>query len=583
MYKQHVLFKKFQSLSCLYFKAFTFNRRSSITTISSLHRPKEKIPSRNIKKNKINKKNADPPKVVYMREIITKISNILRYSTWDDAQEQLWSLSINWDSYTVTQVLKTHPPMEKAWLFFNWARKLRGFKHDQFTYTTMLDIFGEARRISSMIFVFEEMKMKGIKIDAVTYTSLLHWLSNDGNVDGAAMLWNEMRDKGCSLTVVSYTAYMKILFDHDRVKEATDVYKEMVEGGLSPNCHTYTVLMEHLANSGKFREVMEIFVKMQDAGAKPDKAACNILMEKCCKAGKTSEMTKILLYMKENSLVLRYPVYMEALNVLENAGQSNILLRQVNRHFHSENSNECTKGLEQRALGANKLTSDGINILNLLEKKNLDAVDCLLSDSMHVSIQLDSRLISTIIEVNVASDRQSGALLAFDYSVKHGISINSSAYLALIGMFIRRNLSLKVVEIVEKMIQEGQSLGTQLSALLIHRLGCARESVAATSVFNMLPGEHKNTATYTALVGAFFASGNPDKALQTFETMKVQGIKVALGTYCILLSGLEKCGKVKMLESYRKEKKNLQAESVSQVTSEEERICNLLFAGNLVV
>lgn len=186
-----------------------------------------------------------------MRETLGTIYKILRYSTWDSAQDQLQELPIRWDSYTVNQVLKTHPPMEKAWLFFNWAAQLKGFKHDQFTYTTMIDIFGEAGRISSMNFVFKQMQEREIKIDAVTYTSLMHWISGSGDVDGALEVWEEMKAIGCNPTVVSYTAYMKILFDNNRAEEAIDAYKEMLQSGCSPNCYTYTVLIEYLIGSGK--------------------------------------------------------------------------------------------------------------------------------------------------------------------------------------------------------------------------------------------------------------------------------------------------------------------------------------------
>lgn len=200
-------------------------------------------------KSSIKKQNAESEE--YARQRITRVYKILKYSTWDSAIEELESLSWKWDSYTVNQVLKTHPPMEKAWLFFNWAAGRKSFRHDQYTYTTMLDIFGEAGRISSMMLVFNQMKEKGIKVDVVTYTSMMHWISNDGDVDGAIDLWKEMRAKGCRPTVVSYTAYIKTLLDNKRVDVASDVYKEMLESGLSPNCHTYTVLMEYLASSGE--------------------------------------------------------------------------------------------------------------------------------------------------------------------------------------------------------------------------------------------------------------------------------------------------------------------------------------------
>ncbi|RVW27171.1 Pentatricopeptide repeat-containing protein [Vitis vinifera] len=147
-----------------------------------------------------------------------------KYLTWDSAQEQLEKLSIRWDSYTVNQVLKSHPPMEKAWLFFNWASRLKGFKHDQFTYTTMLDIFGEARRIESMNYVFQQMQEKGIKTDAVTYTSLMHWFSNDGDIERAVRVWKEMKAKGCCLNSRFLYCLYEDSIDNKRVKEAADVF-----------------------------------------------------------------------------------------------------------------------------------------------------------------------------------------------------------------------------------------------------------------------------------------------------------------------------------------------------------------------
>ncbi|KAK2987480.1 hypothetical protein RJ640_012139, partial [Escallonia rubra] len=637
--------------------------------VHSLHQFKEKRPIRKIKGSAKKSVKEDVEPQVYTRDTIRNISNILRYSTWDSAQEQLENLSIKWDSYTINQVLKAHPPMERAWLFFNWAAQLKRFKHDQFTYTTMLDIFGEARRISSMNYVFQQMQEKGIKIDVVTYTSLLHWMSRDGDVDGSVEIWKEMKAKGCRPTVVSYTAYMKVLFDHNRVKEATEVYKEMILSGCAPNCYTYTVLMENLADSGykedlgceaffanglsrrsqsqvrphadsfgredlmrpkwgtsagnmrmpltksivpkqftphflnfpfgvlrlqsmdsnlmllisgKLDEVLEIFSKMQEAGVQPDKAACNILVEKCCMAGETWAMMRILHYMKEKSLVLRHSVYLKALKTLRIAGESNTLLRQVNPQF----SIKCITTDDTEDFYATVPDSHSLDqglVLNYLNRNNFVAVDHLIADMMDKNIQLRSEVISTIIEVYSAHCRPNGALLAFDYSVKMGILVERTAYLSLIGVFIRTNSFPKVVEIVEEMARAGLSLGTHLSALLIYRLGCAKELVSAAKVFNLLPDEHKRTAAYTALIDAYFSSGEADKGLATYKTMRMEGIPTALGTYNVLSAGLERSGRVSDVEYYRKEKKSLQAAGLSQLcVSMEERVCNLLFAGDVI-
>ncbi|KAK9284731.1 hypothetical protein L1049_023908 [Liquidambar formosana] len=557
--------------------------KSSIKAVHSLNQFKQKKPiwqiSRKVRKpvKPIESNDVDPK--AYMRDTIGNISKILRYSTWDSAQEQLERLSIRWDSYTINQVLKSHPPMEKAWLFFNWASRIKGFKHDQFTYTTMLDIFGEAGRISSMNYVYQQMQEKGIKIDVVTYTSLLHWLSKDGDVDGSVKAWKEMKANGCRPTVVSYTAYMKVLFDNKMEKEATEIYKEMLHSGCSPNCYTYTILMEYLAGSGKFKGTFEIFSKMQEAGVLPDKATCNILVDKCCKAGETWLMTQILRYMKENSLVLRYPVYLEASKTLKTAGESDVLLRQVNPHFSIECSSKGEiVGFEATSADVPFMTDRGL-ILNFMQKQNFVAVDCLLSGMIDKNIQLDSVIVSTIIEVNCAHRRTSGALLAFEYSVKMGIHIEKTAYLALIGVFIRTNSFPKVVEIVEEMTRAGHSFGVYLAALLIYRLGCARKPVCAAKIFNLLPGDQKNSATYTALISAYFFVGSVDKGLKIYETMRSNGIHPALGTYNVLLAGLEKSGRVHEAEIYRKEKKSLKADIHTQdIFSVEEKICDLLFA-----
>ncbi|KAK6802585.1 hypothetical protein RDI58_000365 [Solanum bulbocastanum] len=562
-------FEGFPLESCCWFSRTIINHVHSFTQ-SKQRRPVRRVnrlPSKSTKS--VPKKDIDLPKV-FMRDTVTRISHILRFSTWDSAQEQLMELPIKWDSYTVNQVLKTHPPMEKAWLFFSWASKLKGFKHDQFTYTTMLDIFGEAGRISSMNYIFQQMQDKGIKIDAVTYTSLLHWLSDHGDINESIKLWQDMKDKGCVPNVVCYTAYMKGLFDHNRVKEGAKIYKEMLQSGCSPNCHTYTVLMEHLASSGKFDGVLEIFSKMQDAGVQPDKATCNILVGKCCKAGETQAMMKILHYMKENFLVLRYSVYQEAFHTLKMAGVSDRLLRDVNRHLSLQNFNQDQIDQSDGIAESNCFTLDDRMILHLLNKKSLLAVDYLLDSLMNKRLKLDPRIVSTVVEVNCSCGRVNGAFLAFEVSVKLGITIERITYLTMVGELIRTNSFSRVVDIVEPMVGAGLSLGSELTALLIHRLGCAREPASAEKLFRILPDQQKSIAVYTALISTYFTFGNADKGLEIFETMRKQGINLALSTYCVLLNGLERNGLFDKLQSYRKEKKRFESESCSREMSMEE-------------
>lgn len=325
---------------------------------------------------------------------------------------------------------------------------------------------------------------------------------------------------------------------------------------------------------------------MQAAGELPDKASCNILVEKLSKSGETWAISQVLQYMKENHIVLRYPVFIEAFKALKVAGESDLLLRQVNPHFAIESVSKDS----DRTAAANQtdihFTIDESLTLILLEKENLIAVDSLLAQIADRDIHLDSAIISTIIEVNSNRCRPNGALLAFEYGIKTSTIIPRKSYLALIGALIRSDMSAKVVKVVEEMIKAGHSVGIYLASVLIYKLGSAGKPKSAAKIFNLLPGDHKCSATYTALIGVYFSVGNFDKGLEVFKTMQRNGVLPSLGTYNVILAGLSRStSRVSELEYFRKEKKRLQIHCHSQsqdISPIEEKICDLIFLGDVV-
>ncbi|GAV79910.1 PPR_2 domain-containing protein, partial [Cephalotus follicularis] len=220
-------------------------------------------------------------------------------------------------------------------------------------------------------------------------------------------------------------------------------------------------------------------------------------------------------YMKENGLVLWYPIFMEAFKTLNVTGESDALLRQVNPHISLESISD--EDVEPIVTGADDPSNlDRGLIVLLLKKHNLVVVNHLLAGMMDKNLKLDSVTILTIIEVNCAHYKRDDALLAFQYSIKMDI-------------------------------------------------------------------EQKCTATYTTLIGVHFAAGSANKALKTYKYMQRTGKHPSLGTYNVLLSGLEISGRLSEAESYRKEKKNLQNDGRSDETvSMDEKICDILFAGDMV-
>ncbi|KAK8933856.1 Pentatricopeptide repeat-containing protein [Platanthera zijinensis] len=376
---------------------------------------------------------------------------------------------------------------------------------------------------------------------------------------------------------------MKVLFDYGRPQEAAEVYQEMLESGLRPNCHTYTAMMEYLVTvaidqrrneiEGLFKDALEIMNEMQEAGVQPDKATCNILVQKCSMAGQISMITHILHFMKESSLVLRLPVFLEALEAFRSSGESDHLLREVHPHLALEGIKEEMES-EVTFYDPNYCVDRSI-IINFLSRRNLVAIDHLLRE-----MRMDSETLSAIVLANCENLRPYGALLAFHRSVEAGLKLERNAYVSLIGLLIRAKSYHVVIKIVEEMLLIGITFGTYLLSLLIYQLGCAGFSDASANIFTALPEDH-SSSTYTALINALFQAGDVEKSLEFYSRMRRECVPVSCGTYEVLVAGLERAGRIHDANMYRKEKRSLQWHDFSKPRIlAEEIFCNRFFGSS---
>ncbi|KAK3153552.1 hypothetical protein QOZ80_2BG0177100 [Eleusine coracana subsp. coracana] len=510
----------------------------------------------------------------YTRDVVRRATAILREHPWSAARPLLLSLpGLCWDSHTVARVLKTHPPLHKAFLFFRLAVSASPvFRHDRFTYTSMLHLLGEAGRVPAMLRLLAETLRAGVAPDAATFTTVMHWLARAGDVDGAMRVWAELKARSRP-TVVSYTACVKILFDAGRAAGARAVFGEMVAEGLRPTCKTYTVLIEHLADAGKFKATLDIMDEMQEAGIEPDKALCNILVQKCSRAGEISVMICILQYMKKHFFVLRRPIFLEALEALKASSNSDELLREVNPHLAYEGI-ECDPIFSDQGY-----ITDRNTIIYLLTVKNWHGIEEMISIMGPNNVKMETHIMSDVIEATCADCRPSCGLTVMRYSFRVGNELDKSAYSSLLGHYIRNGSFDLVIEIIEILTKSGCNLGTYLSAILILRLGYAGHSAYATHIFRLLTVD-KNVATYTALMFAYFQSGKVDDALNLLTEMTTTGTSACSGTYEVLIQGLQKSGRKRESEHYRRERMDVQWHlQYRDKCSPEESLCNHLFCG----
>lgn len=327
---------------------------------------------------------------------------------------------------------------------------------------------------------------------------------------------------------------------------------------------------------GKYKALVDVFDKMQEAGVEPDKATCNILIHKCSLAGEIMVLNHVLSYMKTTSLVLRYPVYVEAAECFKKSGESDLVLRQIHGHITHDFVRE--EKVDKLMDGDAYQTADRGLVEMFLRKENVAGLDSILSNMMKFEGQLNSECLEKIIELNCANSHVSGAMLAVRYCCLMNISLKKSVYLTLIGTLIRENLVDEVTNLVERMINDGWALGSHQAALLIYRLGYSRKSRAAAKIFQLLPEDCKNSTTLSALIAAYVFCGNIDKAIKIHEEMLNKGIPSTPGTYNLILGGLHKIGRVREAEIYMKKRKDVKFNSHTQDGKDNEQtICNIIF------
>lgn len=330
-------------------------------------------------------------------------------------------------------------------------------------------------------------------------------------------------------------------------------------------------------NSGNFKAASDIMFEMQEAGIHPDKATCNILVQKCSEAGETSILVHVLHYMKCHNHVLRRPVFLEALKALKATSVSDIdLLRAACPHLALEGiENEIYRSVTSDIAAS---MDKGI-LFNLLEMKSFNGVEAMLREMQLKNTNLDTNLLSAIIQTSSSSNRTSLAILAFNFCKNMGKKLDRAGCISIIALFIRMNLFQENIQVVEELVKQDVTFGPNLVALLISRLGCVSMSTTAKKVFDSLPNEH-NTVTYTAMIDVCFRASDADMALELYSNMRRKDIPVSKGTFQVLLNGLERMDRFQEADIFKKEKKRLEFSwHCRRRPSMEEDLCDRLFDG----
>ncbi|KAG0500728.1 hypothetical protein HPP92_000800 [Vanilla planifolia] len=275
---------------------------------------------------------------------IEQYYHTLQQQKWGPfAEACLDNLDHKLDAFQANQVLKLLRNHSVALGFFDWLKRQPGFKHDDYTYTTMIGILGQARQFDAMkellremisdgclptvvtynriihaygranfigeaVKVFNEMQEFGYEPDLVTYCTLIDIHAKAGFLDVALGLYHKMQSVGLSPDTFTYSVMVNCLGKGGQLAAAQKMYLEMIKNGCVPNLVTYNIMIALQSKARNYASAIKLYRDMQVAGYRPDRVTYNIVMEALGHCGYIEEAEAVFTEMKRDC-VPDEPVY----------------------------------------------------------------------------------------------------------------------------------------------------------------------------------------------------------------------------------------------------------------------------------
>ncbi|KAK9119460.1 hypothetical protein Scep_017553 [Stephania cephalantha] len=219
------------------------------------------------------------------RQVVECVYHTLKHLQWGPAAEKaLGNLNCSLGVYQANQILKQLQDHSVAHGFFHWVKRQPGFKHDEYTYTTMIGILGRARQFNAMNKLLDEMVRDGCPPNVVTYNRLIYSYGSANYLNKAMNVFRKMQEVGCEPDRVTYCTLIDIHAKAGFFDVSLDLYGRMQEAGLSPDTFTYSVMINCLGKAGHLPDAYQLFCEMVSQGCVPSRVTYNILIALQAKA-----------------------------------------------------------------------------------------------------------------------------------------------------------------------------------------------------------------------------------------------------------------------------------------------------------
>ncbi|CAN0914041.1 Pentatricopeptide repeat-containing protein At2g15980 [Linum grandiflorum] len=168
-----------------------------------------------------------------------------------------------------------------------------GCQGNELSYSVLLAVYSETRKMSEAMKTWEAMLQKGIKPGALAYNTMIGGFCNVGDSSKAEEFFREMEMSGVEAgsSGISYEHLINVHCRNGDVDTAMVVYRDMVRKGFRPAAATIEVLIGGLYGERRCLEGLEVMrFCMKDVSFFPSGKSYEFLIKGLCEDGDEDQL-----------------------------------------------------------------------------------------------------------------------------------------------------------------------------------------------------------------------------------------------------------------------------------------------------
>ncbi|KAL7154516.1 hypothetical protein ABFS83_03G006900 [Erythranthe nasuta] len=433
--------------------------------------------------------------------IVCKVTEIVRTENGvPPMEERLEKADFNYNEEVVEKVLKNcfkYPHL--ALRFFNWVKFSKGFRHTTNTFTVMINVAGEAKELSLVEDLAEEMVRSSCNMNVKTWTILLSHYGKSRLISKSLLVFENMRQSGVEPDAIAYRIMLGALCNGGRSDLALEFYKDMVHNEVNIDLGLCKQLLKCFALSGDVSSVYSVGENMKKNSEISEPQIYHLMLKSFCIAGRIRESLELIRDLKNKNVIL-------------DAGIFETLVKGL-----------CSK---DRIM-------DAMEILEIMKKKNV----------------FDENIYRNLISTYLRRNEVAEALSLFEEAKKYG-NISVSTYTNLMQHLFWKNEFQKGLELYDEMLEMGLELDcVAITAVAVGyvRKNCISE---AWEVFMSMDekGIEPTSKSYTIFINELCKVCSTDEIIKTLNEMKVRKVNIQDGIFRHVRYHLKKKGETEKLD-----------------------------------